>query len=1237
MNTDDELAKSLNIGDSYDSYDTFNKLYNESGDYIEMKCIINEVKKYDVFDFISRVSALNLVPENQNKSILFDALIGSLLTINRSEYTSTIKMSSGKFRKIINQIDNMNLKMELDPAETVFIENVMFYNNYLIFTGINYLPGYCLQMMIHILFLRKNDFDVDFLKSASELVRLVLSISNVAATELGYNLEGLERLEEKKIVIPDSSKLKHMVQLVIVDDNYIRYLIEDDALIEELYSDFGDGDIETALNAEQQNFFVKPFIKVGDNKTIVLNIAVLSSFLLHKIIWLADKHGYKEVLINSYNESVWKDCRRSLIALGHKKIKEKDWEINLLERRNYKEVLLNVCNNQIMIVTCLCDDGKDYSEDMIFGMCPSNHFSELLDKRISYFYAKLLEKDIKQEDIFHIIIINSFGRGIMAGMNKECFYRPIVLNPYDLRCIAINEKSNSVFLPRYIRSKSKLQSGVPNLFSELNNIEIYVSSDYSFYLNDDFNPKKSMLYIGSGDSIDYIIRAVNKEKRHLVESYNEDYYTEVILNEQKRDIYTELVLSKPPRASLLVKFINVNIWIYSMEITEYEELNLYFSIVDGISYWLEECKDIIESYNFAFDMIKLQIKLSGNLKEYCYKVEEMNDWKDLVSFETEGNNVLLTWTPSAFRLLNCKDNSIEQQMIENILDIFCGLTKEGNIEKRQSESIFKNPLKKKFFSLDYLNNPYMKPLVDRYFKKIKSEDENELLDDIGNAVLDSGKWTYGIVKDKERSTIANYVVGYLYGLLQKQVKELNPKYLVELVCDDLEKIMYNLMLAQKRHAYDVACYPEKRENVLADFNELNKTSKALKFLSEYIAACPPEGTKILGEWQYEKLLSICSLIIEWAYKNDLFYYKIFNTPISILKSDRVGMKQEEFTKLETINIKVREEQLNYNSSSDFREKLKHEEFPNIDEELNVAFLDEYQFSFNDFCNSIFAMISYGDDNNREVKKADKSELIYWIVENRTSLNNDKVEKVIQYISLTKREDFLKPSRPYRPEDVYSWRFNRELSFTRRPVIIRENEMIWGNRQLYHMLKFTIDLIYEGKLKTRGKKLTALISKISNKRGSDFNNQVYKKIKELGIFIVDKNLKKINHKNIADENGNTLGDIDVLYIIPNRRLIVLAEAKDFNFSKSPYEMDLEYQKMFVDKGDKKCFATKHRRRALWANEHLEDVKIQYGLDGDGWTVKDIFIVSEVIISNAFYGVGARIVTYGEITKDRLERI
>lgn len=449
--------------------------------------------------------------------------------------------------------------------------------------------------------------------------------------------------------------------------------------------------------------------------------------------------------------------------------------------------------------------------------------------------------------------------------------------------------------------------------------------------------------------------------------------------------------------------------------------------------------------------------------------------------------------------------------------------------------------------------------------------------------------------------------------------------------------MYNLMLGQNRYVYDVACYPEKHGKILNDFNELNKTSRSLKFFAEYIATCPPNGKKILGEWQFEKLLAVCSLIIEWAYTNDLFHYNIFNTPVEILKSGRLGMKREEFNKLNSININAREEQLHVSSMFNLRKNLPYEEFPNIEEELNEAFLDEYQFLFNDFLNCVLGMVTLGDKLSGEVKSVNKGKLISWLVENNESLKIETVKRIIQHISLTKREDFLKPERPYRSEDAYPWRFNRDLSFTRRPVIIRENEVIWGNRQLFHMLMFTMDLIGDGKLKSRGNKLTKLIGKISDKRGYDFNNRVYTKISKINEFIVEKNLKKINHKKVADENGNTLGDIDVLYIIPERKRIVLVEVKDFNFSKSPYEMDCEYQKLFVDKGNKKCFATKHRNRASWVNDHLEDLKIQYGLVGNGWSVKDIFIVSEPIISNAFYGAGTTIITYAEMTKGRLKRV
>lgn len=59
----------------------------------------------------------------------------------------------------------------------------------------------------------------------------------------------------------------------------------------------------------------------------------------------------------------------------------------------------------------------------------------------------------------------------------------------------------------------------------------------------------------------------------------------------------------------------------------------------------------------------------------------------------------------------------------------------------------------------------------------------------------------------------------------------------------------------------------------------------------------------------------------------------------------------------------------------------------------------------------------------------------------------KIQKILDYICLDKRASFLIPPEGFRKEDTYPWRFNRELSFTRRPLIKRDNEYIWGNRNI----------------------------------------------------------------------------------------------------------------------------------------------------------------------------------------------
>ena len=371
------------------------------------------------------------------------------------------------------------------------------------------------------------------------------------------------------------------------------------------------------------------------------------------------------------------------------------------------------------------------------------------------------------------------------------------------------------------------------------------------------------------------------------------------------------------------------------------------------------------------------------------------------------------------------------------------------------------------------------------------------------------------------------------------------------------------MLAERRYASDVACYPEKEEKIVNDYNEQNKASLALKFLLEYVAAKPPSGENYVGEGNYEYILAICFLIIDWAYKNDLFHYGIFNTPVEILPSERIGMKHEEFENMYLKTDNYRRKKLYYVSTSDFRKKYSQN---NSDywEQIDKAFVAEYGYSMSQLYTVISGMLQYSENMEGSTVFVEKENVLEeWLCENCPNINNQLVSKILGNISLKEREDFLNPPIPYRREDVYPWRFNREYSFIRRPLIKREDDIIWGNRQLYHMILYLHDLISEEKLKARSPELKQLLGKISEDRGNEFNDLIFRMIQDFDPFIVKSNIKKVNGKHISDEHNNALGDIDILIIDKEYKTLVVAEVKDFRFSRNPYEMNMEFQKMFVD--------------------------------------------------------------------------
>lgn len=1212
------------------------KIFENEDTLNEMKNIVKEIKKYDVYDILARISGLNLVPQNQNKSILLDGLIAAIINEKKEEYSSNYKMSSGKFRRLIERLNNTNLATAIDPNENVFIQKVMLMDNYTVFNGIDLTPAYNLQMLIDILFNYKNDFPEVYLQKIGKLLMMILEMSDELAYKIDVKITDIVLDEGKKIVLSSSSKIKKYASYVVFDEQRVLSLLGgDENLLDEITVSFG---IENMGCMNNRPFYCKPFIRNAKEKTIILlNVSLLPAFALFQTLRIAAEFEIKDKVVRRYNDYIWRDCNKSLKALGHYKIKEDILDIELLNNDYYKERLVAVYNDQLMLVVFICDDAYNYTEDTMHDKYPDERHTLIFEERMKYYCKKMQEAKIDTDGIYCMFIISAIGREIsLRGTKIPSIFNGLQLNPFELHCISVNEKKEKNFVPRYIRAKSKLKIAMPNVFSELNAVNIYTSNGYSFYMSDDFNFNETMLHIAPGDSIDYIIRAIQEEDVILVDSYKESWKTRVLSCDKTRNIYMELETENNKRSNICICFDNCIIWITSDEITEESEINLYFSIIDALSYWMAECKTIIENMELHDTLYHFNVVLHGNKKEYYYAPNEDVALVNLINVEGQGRHYNLIWSPKAFGQMSCKTNAKEKELCQIVLDVLNQNTFTPYDYEEDVCKIFENPMKKKFFSSDIEATPYLKPIVFGNNRRVHKEDEDYLLDIIGNSILKTGKWGYGVIPDSDRTIIANKVVEILYGMLQSEIEQLSSNNLVEIIYFDLEEILYRIMTDKKRYACDMACYPEKAEQYMKAHNDLNQTSLALKFMMEYVAAKPPKGQKILGTGKYEYILAICSLIIDWAYKNDLFYYNIFNTPIEILKSNRIGMKQNEFENMYRYGDKYRREQMYYNSSGEFRKKYTINR-KDYSEELDEAFLSDYGYTYEQFCQVVMGMIKYGNEKGHgEVFVENQNDLLEYLLYSQPDLTSEVVTQVIGDISLTERKDFLKLPSKFRREDVYPWRFNRAYSFIRRPVIIRKDDVIWGNRQLYHMLLYITDLIYDGKLYTKDNKMATLIGRINNEQGQLFNQLIVDMLLDMNVFKIESNIKKINKKLIADKKGNALGDIDVLIIDEEMHHIYVAEVKDFDFSRNPYEIQFEYQKMFVD-GKKKCYVTKHERRVNWIKEHMEDLKKQYGLDNIAWEISGLFIVSEPLISAQIYRKSIEVVSEAELSVERIRSI
>ena len=1138
----------------------------------KIKEIIEDLSKYNKFEFLQRVSALRLCFENRDKAVLIDAITTEMLRwlFQNSWNYNGLSMSYGKFKKVIRQVNQLSSKIRIDPLDNPYIDEIQFYGNYKILPGINESSSYNLKILIDTLFRNgENGISDGEQQLIVDTTSFHLSISTLICNKLNF---AKELKFKREIFVPSKDVLNEYMSMVTYTYNSSYF---DELLINE--SEF-TLENNQSFSQKKHSFLIKPFLKIDDS-LILLDATSIANALCHSLS--------SKVVFEDVSNMVWKDIRSSLKQLRHYKIDENDLSISLINEINYKESIFTIANDKLLLVF-----------GIFIGTDGSLNKSKKLSERLKHITKKLSRKGIEENQIFVFVCMQTFGGNVASAIMNNSFPN-LNIKASELRVVSESEK-DSLFLPRFMRAKK--DRIFSNVYGDFWSLILFSKNDMSFYAGDKIDYRENQTFIAIEETSDYYLEALKKNRSKIFRSLEDDNWYTGIREEFDPRYFISMSNQKKLKCFFEVNN-NRTIEITTERFNNINQFDVLFNCFDTISYWIEQYYSKKEIKNSTLIQLKLE---NTDIQNYFIEKESFNSDK-IVDIYNNGSGYIVGIPANYYRAMGMsKDNYHEKELIIKIINKI-----SNSVDYRIIDELFSPKFKKKMTGVLLDDNGKLKIPTEGFELLTISEYEiNKLLDELGEFLKGKGI-NQGEIPKELNVKFCNDIVGFLYSILEKEVKRFDKSQLLNVLIAQIETLLPMQLKDESSYNNDIILSPVEKGYFFERLNKNSQCALATKFLLEYVIATPMLNTQNVGMWEIERLLAVCSLIIEWAHRSDYFKYELVDTTISFLPSNRIGLIKEDFTDVNSAMLSSRNDQLKIKKTN----KLNDTEYIGridklLKDKLNDSFKDAFEFTFEEYDSVINQLVDIFNDLNRIVWIEDKQSVIEKIyLKSNDKISRDKILLILKFITLEEREAYLKAPKGYKGIDIFPWVFNRPLSYIRRPIIDYQDKYIFGIRNILHSRKYLLHLIGQGKLKTSGKLMIDLMSKLRNLEGEAFNEKIRYNLDCYEDLEVIKGVSKIGKKYISDENNNTLGDIDVLVINRKMKKIFLIETKDFSFSRNPYEIAMEREKMYV--GDK-SFVIKHLRRHAWVKENISHIVEYYNLEQGDWEIVPMFIVSEYLI-------------------------
>lgn len=1145
---------------------------------------------------VAAAAGLMLLPENSSRLVRLHRLAALGMALDDARAPS---LSSSAVRSVLKTegIGGPDILVQEDPYSEVLVQTVIFFGGpYLVSPGSGEHTVADLESLIDAAF-RERWMPDDLRTPTRQLIRGLLTVSDIVLNRAGLKRGTLSSGSARTPVdVPSATRLRELSQATFISNDeldahgsWLRMVIDTFAL--------NPGDLTEPCpdDITDDRLYIAPFLRLSTGYQLVLPLDLLITIRFH-LLRFAHQAGKLEEFGKQWRSAAFRRVMRALPRYASPALLE---ENEVMSRH-----LLAIDGKRDLHIIVATDPLLDW-QPVVWG----NYDTRFALDQV----ARLMEPSERRtyssaEELLHLVIIDSPGRGAFWGIPNVADADPVLIaRSDDVEVLLHHETDGPLGLLLFAEAIDRRPGGSMST-AILDEFCSYNDNEKSFYLSDDEPPSFSVFQ--SGDGLYPRAKYFAETDRHgVIPPVQEP----LILQARRRyeQDAPEIFVIDPGSSYLgyVVELSGRAVFV-TIDLGETELAGVETNLLECVAYWVRECA-IRTGTQIALATAEIVLKLSNS--EAWKGAGGWSRSEPAVRVSPSTTGLTLEFTETFGALLQEAENTAERELVSELLATLFG------IAGRELASALNDvaPLGSKRMLNAFNQNVAPDMLATELPRPLTGHDQvaAQLLDELGEWLRapTGGNFPVAQFRGPDRVNALNLAVGHLFDLLENEIAGYDQRILLDFLIAQNEALIHDAKFNATMLTSQLACFGEQSQTVteLVEHRKESATAhRSNRFLIEYVAARPPAGGRTTTVRDYYRLLSIAKELIDRATASDFLHYGLADFQVSILESGRLGLSRDEPVSIamDTYAAESGLRAVRAAQSVGISGGTDDFDFARFLDRSADAMRAEFGFTLTELravCGGLLDLATAD-----QVTRISRSTAVSEISTNR-ALAEGTVDAVLDRITLTQRASFLEIKG-----DAWPWRFNRDMSYIRRPLVLQGNELVFGFRSIYGLELYWVDNLLSGRLQGRAKttEMQRCISEARRLINDAFAHSVSARLQDLGMT-TRLSVKKIGKHRIVDAAGNDLGDIDVLAFHPDTKSILAVEAKDFEIARVPAEISNELEKLFTGKEGKRSTVELHSRRVDWLRNNLSDVVEAMGINVDGapCEVVGVVVTSDPLIT------------------------